>query len=158
MTHARVQLAALLGFVAIGGCAAVRDDMQRAAASYEAARYEDTLVWLRDLEDDAPSMDVELRARYFYLRGMTEYRMGHRSDALHYLAVAREVADDRGARLRPEWRQIMERTLAELTPRGATHRPPDPNAAVEAVETAEPEASPPEPRPSEPTRWGDDPT
>lgn len=111
--------------------------MQRAEVSYEAARYEDTLVWLRDLEDDAPSMDVEMRARYFYLRGMTEYRLGHRSDALHYLAVAREVAGDQGSGLRPEWRQIMDTTLAELTPRGMSHHPPESGAAAEATESAE---------------------
>lgn len=119
------------------GCAAVRDDMQRAEVSYEAARYEDTLVWLRDLEDDAPAMDVEMRARYFYLRGMTEYRLGRRSDALHYLAIAREVAGDQGSGLRPEWRQIMDTTLAELTPRGMSHRPPEAGAAAEATESAE---------------------
>lgn len=120
-----------------GGCAAVHDDMQRAEASYESARYEDTLVWLRDLEDDAPAMNVELRARYFYLRGMTEYRLGHRADALHYLAVAREIAGDRGTGLRPEWRRMMDATLAELTPRTMSHLPPDASTTVEATETAE---------------------
>lgn len=125
-----------LSLVAVGGCAAVRDDMVRAEAAYDAARYEDTLVWLTDLEDDAPSMDVETRARYYYLRGMTEYRLGHRSPALHYLAVAREVAGDQGAGLRPEWRQIMDRTLAELTPRGMSHRPPEAGEAAEATESA----------------------
>lgn len=109
---------------AIAGCAALSDDMRRAEASYEQARYEDTLVWLTDLEHDAPAMDPEMRARYFYLRGMTEYRLGHRGDALYYLAVAREVAGDEGVGLRPEWRQIMDRTLVELTPRGMDHRPP----------------------------------
>lgn len=118
------------------GCAAVRADMTRAEASYEQARYEDALVWLTDLEDDAPSMDLEMRARYYYLRGMTEYRLGHRSPALHYLALAREVAGDQGAGLRPEWRQIMERTLAELTPRGMSHRPPDAAPQAGATESA----------------------
>lgn len=109
----------------LGGCAAIADDMHRAEQSYETARYENTLIWLRDLEDDAPGMDVEMRARYYYLRGMTEYRLGHRADALHYLAVAREITSDGGAGLRPEWRQIMERTLTELTPTGMGWRPPD---------------------------------
>lgn len=99
--------------------------MNRAETAYGAARYEDTLIWLRDLEADAPSMDLQMRARYYYLRGMTEYRLGHREDSLHYLAVAREVVGDGGAGLRPEWRQIMDRTLTELTPRGMNHRPPD---------------------------------
>ena len=114
---------ALASTLVLPACAALSDDMQRAQASYENARYEDTLIWLTDLEDDAPSMDDEMRARYFYLRGMTEYRLGHRSLALHYLAVAREAAED-GAGLRSEWRQIMDHVLAELTPRTMTHRPP----------------------------------
>ncbi len=122
---------ALLVLAFGGGCAALSDDMRRAETSYETARYEDALVWLTDLEDDAPSMDLEMRARFYYLRGMTEYRLGHRAYALHYLAVAREVAGDGGAGLRPEWRQIMDRTLEELTPRGMSYRPPDPSGGEE---------------------------
>ncbi len=106
------------------GCAAVATDLRRAEASYDQARYEDALVWLDDLEDDAPSMDASSRARYYYLRGMTEYRLSHRPEALHYLAVAREVAGEEGAGLRPEWVDIMNRTLGELTPRGMSHSPP----------------------------------
>ena len=117
---------------ALTGCAALTEDMRRAEASYDAARYEDALVWLVDLEADAPAMGLELRARYFYLRGVTEYRLGHRRDALHYLAVAREVSGDDGAGLRPEWRQIMDRTLEELTPRGMGYLPPPPETDEEA--------------------------
>lgn len=133
-----VVVTALLGLLTgafAAGCAAVAQDMQRAEASYEEARYEDALVWLADLEDDAPSMDAPMRARYFYLRGMTEYRLGHRADALHYLAVAREVAGERGDGLRPEWQQIMARTLTELTPRGLSHRPPEASEAGAAEAT-----------------------
>lgn len=127
-----VSISLLLGMLSsLGACAAVSDDMRRAEQSYELARYEDTLIWLRDLEDDAPSMGLAMRARYYYVRGMTEYRLGHRGDALHYLAVAREVAGDQGAGLSPEWRQIMDRTLTELTPRGMNHRPPDESGGEE---------------------------
>ena len=132
MSAARICTSVLLfAFLAAstGGCAALRDDMQRAEASYDAARYEDALIWFRDLEGDAPSMDPSMRVRYYYLRGMTEYRLGHRLDALHYLAVAREVAGEDGVGLRPEWRQLMDRTLEELTPRTMTHRPPEEGAA-----------------------------
>lgn len=125
--HGRVGVLLLCGTLV--GCAALADDMRRAEGSYEEARYEDTLRWLEALESDAPRMDVNMRARYFYLRGMAEYRVGHRADALHYLAVAREVAGDDGAGLRPEWRQIMDRTLTELTPTTMTHLPPDPESA-----------------------------
>lgn len=129
------RLLSVLPLLVLFGCAALSDDMRRAEASYEQARYEDTLVWLTDLEDDAPSMDPEMRARYYYLRGMTEYRLGHRSDALYYLAVAREVAGDQGVGLRPEWRQIMDRALAELTPRGMSYHPPAESEAVSSEST-----------------------
>jgi len=128
-------MAAVALMASAAGCAAVSDDMRRAEQAYETARYEDTLIWLRDLEDDAPGMDLEMRARYFYLRGMTEYRVGHRADALHYLAVAREIASDGGADLRPEWVQIMNRTLEELTPTGMTHRPPERDDAPDQAVT-----------------------
>ena len=37
----------------VGGCAAVSDDMRRAEQTYETARYENTLIWLRS----APSIN-----------------------------------------------------------------------------------------------------
>ena len=112
------------------GCAAVADDLRRAERSYDEARFEDSLVWLTDLERDAPAMNQEMRARYYYLRGMTEYRLEHRANALHYLAIAREIVGERGRGLRPERRHIMERALAELTPRGADYRPAGESDAV----------------------------
>lgn len=146
-------LALLPCLVLMVGCAALSDDMRRAETSYETARYEDALVWLEDLEDDAPSMDEQMRARYFYLRGMTEYRLGHRLNALHYLAVTRELTGDDGAGLRPEWRQIMDRTLEELTPRGMSYRPPE---ASSSEAEAAPEATPDAPA-TEATSGGEDP-
>ena len=96
-------LAAALSLAAFApGCAATATEMRRAEQSYDEARYEAAEVWLVDLEPRAPGMDGETRALYFYLRGMTEYRLGQRLRALHYLAVAREVAGERSAGLHPE--------------------------------------------------------
>ena len=107
----------------LAGCAALRDDMVRAENAYDEARYDDAMVWLVDLEQDTPDMDIDMRARFYYLRGMTAYRLGHRNPALHYLALAREVSGEEGSRaLMPEQRQTMERTLAELTPQDASFR------------------------------------
>jgi hypothetical protein len=125
MLAAMMRLVAAAGLVlAVGAmaCQAVRDDMTRAQRSYEAARYERTRVWLQDLEADVPDMDRPLRARFFYLRGMTAYRLGHRNEALHYLALAREEARDREGLLGPKWRKSMNRTLEELVPKGASHK------------------------------------
>ncbi len=98
------------------GCAALRDDLQRAEDRFEQARYDDADTWLESLEDSAPDMDPEMRARFYYLRGMTAYRLNRRGDALHYLALTREVAGEQHAGLRQEWTEVLDRTLAELDP------------------------------------------
>ena len=79
-------------------CGAALADLRRAEASYEQARYEAALEWLEDIEQVAPSFGAADRTRYFYTRGMTEYRLEHRAEALYYLALAREFAgeDDDG--------------------------------------------------------------
>jgi hypothetical protein len=130
----RVGLVALASCL-LFGCAAVSDDLRRAEEAFNNNYYEDALTWLVDLEDDAAGMDDQSAARYYYLRGRTEYLLGHRGNALHYLAVAREVAGDQGAGLRPEWRQQMDRTLEELTPRTGTHRPPDAESTTSGGES-----------------------
>lgn len=112
---------AVLALGVLSGCSALRDDMVRAENAYDEARYDVARVWLEDLEDDTPDMEIDMRARFYYLRGMTAYRLGHRNPALHYLALAREVSgEESSGALRPEQRQTMERTLAELTPQDAT--------------------------------------
>ncbi len=119
LRHAALGLSCLL-FVACGAASAT---LRRAEQSYEQARYETTLSWLVDLEPDAPTLGHDERARFFYLRGMTEYRLGHRDEALYYLAVAREIAGDDSIGLRREQQDLLTRTLAELEPTGPlTHR------------------------------------
>lgn len=121
----RRPLAVLLAIV-LGGCAATASEMRRAEEAYEQARFDAARTWLVDLEDRAPSMDDAMRARYFYLRGMSEYRVGNRLAALHYLAVARELTGERARGLREEQQQLLAGTLEELTPREPlTHMPPD---------------------------------
>jgi len=117
-----VALGLVLG---LGACGAASAELRRAEQSYEQARYENALSWLADLEPNAPTLDQQERARYFYVRGMTEYRLGHRPEALYYLAVAREVSGEDGDGLREEQRDLMTRTLSELMPTDPmTHQPP----------------------------------
>ena len=114
----------LVGLILLGACGAASAELRRAEQSYEQARYENALSWLADLEPSAPSLNQEERARYFYVRGMTEYRLGHRPEALYYLAVAREVAGADGDGLREEQRDLLARTITELAPtEPMTHQP-----------------------------------
>ncbi|MGF1469456.1 MAG: hypothetical protein ACFCGT_25325 [Sandaracinaceae bacterium] len=124
-------VAALLGT----GCSAWRADLDRAGRSYASARFEEARAVLVDLETKIEALSSADRARFYYLRGMTAYRLRQRSDALHYLAVAWEVSRGGEQGLTAEQARILERTLAEVTPTGRTHRPPAPTGTVEATAT-----------------------
>lgn len=116
---------ALLTSIAITACAATASEMRRAEEAYDQARFDAARTWLVDLEGRAPGMSPPMRARYFYLRGMAEYRLGHRLDALHYLEVAKELVGDDQRILRDEQRELLARTLEELEPRDPmSYRPP----------------------------------
>jgi hypothetical protein len=95
-------------------CAALRDDMRRAEGAFEQARYEDVMVWLDDLEPSVADMDHTMRARFYYLRGLTAYRLGDRVVARHNLALCREVAGPRMALLPTDWRSNLESALREM--------------------------------------------
>ncbi len=105
------------------GCGTLRDDLGRAETSYDAAHYEDSLVWLESIEHDVYDLDGPDRARFYYLRGMAALRLERRTEALHYLSLAREEAvESDGAGLRDAWAETLGPTLEELTPHAATHR------------------------------------
>lgn len=104
----------VLSAVLFSGCAALRDDLRRAETAFTEARYDDAKVWLDDLESSVPQMDRELRARFYYLAGMTAYRIGDRARARHYLALCREEAGDVGVGLTAEWRTNLSAALLEL--------------------------------------------
>ncbi len=107
----------------IAGCAALADDLRRAEAAYTAARYEDTQAWLVNLERSTPQMDSDQRARFFFMRGMTAYRLGDQAVARHYLALAQETAGEDSAALRSDWRQVLTRTMGELETQGPASTP-----------------------------------
>lgn len=124
-------------------CGAALADLRRAEESYEEARYEAALEWLQDIEQVAPSFGRPDRTRYFYTRGMTEYRLEHRPEALYYLVIAREFAGDDQEGLEGEQVDILARTLAELTPvDDLAYHPRRADAGGETTDDdAEPEAA-----------------
>lgn len=125
-------LGALVLLLLSTGCGAALRDLDRAESDYDDARYEAALEWLEDLEPRATSFDEENRVRYFYLRGMTEYRLSHRYSALHYLALAREMAGETNEGLTDNQPEILSRTLAELTPTANMSWLPPPSSGGEA--------------------------
>ncbi len=106
-----------MGLAALGGCTSWTNEIRQAEIAYDEARPDAALAWLDVVTDDnLGRMDPTDRIRYLYIRGMTEFRLGRRDDALYHLALAREVSGSDGVGLRREQRELMDRTLSELTP------------------------------------------
>jgi tetratricopeptide (TPR) repeat protein len=101
-------------------CTPVATELHTAQLLYKDARYEEAQIWLGELQVEASSMPPAELARYYYLRGMTAYRLGQREDALHYLALTDQLNAEDPSRLPEGWRPVMERTLQEVTPTTAS--------------------------------------
>lgn len=106
-------LRAGLAAVVLLGCATATSNLRSAEDEYEAARYEDALVWLGAVEREVPTLGRADRAAYHYLRGMSLHRLGRRREARHELALAREVVGKTHV-LPEEWARHLARVLAEL--------------------------------------------
>jgi hypothetical protein len=114
------RIACAFWLVATAACTTVRSDLHTAQLLYNDARYEEAALWLGQLEAEVPDMEGTELARFHYLRGMTAFRLGQREDALHYLVLADESANADANALPPTWRSVMERTLQEIMPSGAS--------------------------------------
>jgi len=103
----------LLAF-ALGGCVTYREDLNRGQRLYEENQYERALAIWRTLEPDSDSLSFPDQARYAYLRGMTDYRLGYRPDARHWLAIARATEEQHPGGLADAWKQRLQNSLDEL--------------------------------------------
>jgi len=111
---------------ATSACTSVASDLRTAQTLYKDARYEDAQHWLSELERETASMPKPELTRFYYLRGMTAFRLGQREDALHFLALADALCAEDGTRLPAEWQTVMERTLQEVMPVGASSHAKNP--------------------------------
>jgi hypothetical protein len=107
-------LAAFALLLACAGCATYREDLYRGQRMYEENQYERALAIWRVLEDDTDSLSFNEQARYAYLRGMTDYRLGFRADSRHWLAIAKAIEQEHSGGLSPEWKQRLEESLEDL--------------------------------------------
>lgn len=98
----------------LGGCATHENELQRAADHYAANDDDTTLALLRALEIDWMSFSSRDRARYAYLRGVTDYRIGYRVDARHWLAMAAQLEIATPGSLVPGEKMAVNEKLAEL--------------------------------------------
>jgi hypothetical protein len=119
-------LGAAIAFV---GCATYRQDLARARAHYDKNEFEPALALLRVLEPDTDSFNRAEQAQYAYTRGMTDFRLaslasegsgvsdpkqGFRSNARHWLGVARAMEKESPGGLRDDEKQRLEDALRDL--------------------------------------------
>lgn len=104
-------LATALGPMA---CATYREELNRGQRLYEDNQYEHALALWRILEEDADSLSPSDRARYAYLRGMTDYRLGFRADSRHWLGLAKVMDQAHAGSLSAAWEERLEQSLTDL--------------------------------------------
>lgn len=108
----RVALFALL--VLVGGCTTYKDQLARSHQAFDANDHDRTLALLRDLEPDVKRLTVAEQAEYAYLRGTTDYRIGYRPDARHWLSVAKASSDATPGLLSTEQKTQVTEALEDL--------------------------------------------
>jgi len=101
--------------LAFAGCDTYRDELARSQRAFEHADYERALSLFRALEPDVSGhFTIQEQAQYAYLRGMTDYRVGYKVDARHWLALAHAIDQGRAGILPKDWRARIKDTLGEL--------------------------------------------
>jgi hypothetical protein len=66
------------------------------------------------LEADVQQLSLTDRAHYAYLRGMTDYRIGYKADARHWLALAAAIEEKTPGSLPADWTKRLGDSLKEL--------------------------------------------
>lgn len=109
-------LASSVGLLAplAAGCATYQDELSRGERAFEASEDERALAIFRNLESDTGRLGDADRAHYAYLRGMTDYRIGYKAEARHWLAVAAALDQATPGSLPADWAKRMGEALKEL--------------------------------------------
>jgi hypothetical protein len=100
--------------LAVIGCTTYQDDLTRGQPAFEGSEHERALAIFRGLEPDIGRLSVSDRAHYAYLRGMTDYRIGYKVDARHWLALAAAIEQETPGSLPPDWTKRLTDSLKEL--------------------------------------------
>ncbi|MGH7295421.1 MAG: hypothetical protein ACRELB_10835 [Polyangiaceae bacterium] len=106
-------LASLVGLLA-PACATYQEELARGESAFQASEDDRALAIFRGLEHDQDRLSDPERAHYAYLRGMTDYRIGYKAEARHWLAVAAALEQQTPGSLPGDWAKRMTDTLKEL--------------------------------------------
>lgn len=103
-----------ISMLLLSSCATYREHLNRAHRLYDENEYERALAIFRSIEPDMDSLTLNDQARYAYLRGMTDYRLGFRPDSRHWLAVAKATEQEHPGGLSGDWKGRLEEALNDL--------------------------------------------
>ena len=134
--------------LSLAACNTYRDQLLRSQQAFEQNQHERSLGLLRALEPDVTNLATPEQAQYAYLRGMTDYRMGHRSDARHWLSIAKAYDDGSPGLLPTDWKARMTEALDEMN--GVVFSAGLAALAAAPVEAARKPSEDSAPRPSQP--------
>lgn len=102
---------AALGFA---GCNSYADALSRGQRAFEQSEHERALAIFRALEPDMHRLSIDERAHYAYLRGMTDYRIGYKAEARHWLSIAAAIEHQTPESLPSDWSKRMGESLKDL--------------------------------------------
>lgn len=142
-----VLLGMLVGLATVptlNGCNTYQDHLNRGQRYYDENEYEKALAIWRALEQDSDSFDEQQYARYAYLRGMTDYRLGYRPHARHWLAIALAIEKKYPGGLEDDWKRRADEALEDLNKDVYGVERFEAPAEGEATEDSDEEASPEE--------------
>ena len=154
--RARRQLSGLLGYALCAcalACGGQHAALLRGQTYYEENQYERALAVWRTLEGSEASLSRPDFARYAYLRGMTDYRLGFRADARHWLALAKATDQQHPGGLDPEWASRLDGALADLD-RESFGIEPGSSDSVQSIEVPTTGSAPLPPPPEAPAPAG----
>ena len=100
--------------VGAAGCQTYSAELQRGQGYYEQYQYELALSLWRHLEAESGSLDEREQVRYFYLRGMTDYRLEYRDHARFWLSLAEQRGTSLPGALHAAEKQRMVHALEDL--------------------------------------------
>lgn len=110
----RLRALVLLGALLASACSTYRDQLARGQHAFDQNDHDRALAILRDLERDVKRLTAPEQAGYAYLRGMSDYRIGYKADARHWLSVAKAYEDRSPGVLPADWKARTHEALAEL--------------------------------------------
>ena len=95
-------------------CSSYSDCLGRGRKAFDAGEHERALAILRSMQNDVEDLSMPERALYGYLRGMTDFRIGYRAEARHWLAIAAETEKETPGSLPPDMSKRLGKTLSDL--------------------------------------------